>query len=125
MVNSLKLNTDLSDLRSSVSAKTNKVIVYEGKDAYTPIKNVDYFDGKNAVSFVETKTVIKEKPVNGITPPCYFEVNQCRGNDGMPAPKTLMRVNEETGNLEYKSATDNLWVVLLPCEKIQLSCREA
>lgn len=126
-------SNQIKQLKVAVDNKTSKVIVYRGEDGKTPLKNVDYFDGINAVSYVKTNTVTREKempPINGLTPPCYFETTQCRGaagesikgEPGENAPRQELRINPNTGALESKYEDETFWMVLLPCEKIQLQC---
>lgn len=103
-----------------------KVVVYKSKDGYTPVRGVDYFDGaagiagkngvdgKDAVSTVvnTTETVVKEVPIVGP-----------KGDKGDPAPSIEYRI-DEYGNFQTKNSDDDLWQLLIPCDKFVGGCTE-
>jgi hypothetical protein len=130
---SYSASVTVSELKQQIAnvTKEPQVIVYKGengKDARTPVKNVDYFDGANAISFANTVTqqVIKEVPLlgqDGKTPPCYFEVNQCKGEKGNSADDIVYDWNER-GDLTSKKSSDDFPQVFIPCEKFVTGCVE-
>jgi len=122
--------TQLSNLKRSIDDKTSKVVIYQAKDGYTPVKGIDYFDGSsgiNAVSYSRTETVVKEVPLmgntgdEGKTPPCYYEDTQCRGTN---AATQELRINPYTGDLESKLTDADFWTTLVPCAQLQVGCPE-
>jgi hypothetical protein len=90
----------------------------DGKDGYTPIKGIDYFDGKsikgekgdpgtNSVSTVET--IIKEIPITGE-----------KGDNGLPGLQLEIYVDPEYCILMTRYQGDDSWTLQAqlpkPCE---------
>jgi len=128
-----QVTSQLDELKVSVLNNTGKVIVYKSEDGYTPVKGVDYFDGTNAVSFSVQNYVLREvtKEVSipakdGLTPACYFEVDQCKGPQGNTGQNgesgDEVRINDETGDLEKRKIGERYWETMLPCIKLQVGC---
>lgn len=70
-------------------------------------------NGKDSIStreYFETK-IIEQQPIKGDT-----------GAPGKDAPEQEIRLNESTGNLESKKSDKKFWTVLIPCEKLIVSC---
>lgn len=117
---SYQATSKIEDLKLSVDNKTNKVVVYQGKDAYTPVKGIDYFDGvngTNSVSFSIKETVLKEVPVVGPIGP-----SGSNGKDGLDAPIQEIRVNPDNGDLESKLTNTKFWTTLITCSEYRLEC---
>lgn len=88
--------------------KINKL--EDGKDGYTPIKGVDYSDGKdgvngkdgkNSVSTHTSETIVRQEQI------ALFKD---------------VRINPETKSLEAKLSTDQFWEILIPCEELLVGC---
>jgi hypothetical protein len=84
-----ELDRNLQEAIKSIEAKYPKdgytpiigVDYSNGKDGYTPVLGRDYFNGKNGKDSVSTHTkevIIKEVPVNGLTPElrCNLDKNR-------------------------------------------------
>lgn len=76
----------------------------DGKDGYTPVKGVDYFDGKNSISTYTTETVVKEVAING-----KDGVDGKNGNDGL-TPE--LRCNIEKNRWEVRYSQESIYEVL-------------
>lgn len=123
---------EIADLASAVEQKTNKTIVYNAKNGYTPIKGIDYQDGKNglnAVSYSVTSTVIKEAPLLGVPGKSTYELWLDLGNTGSAEDfieslkiRQDIRVNPETKDVETKYSDQRVWTVLFPCVAYRLVC---
>lgn len=73
----------------------------DGHDGITPVKGIDYFDGKNGKDSISThtkETLIKEVPVNG--------------KDGINAPIPIIQCNVEKNRWEFKYIGDSHWRIL-------------
>lgn len=125
-LNNLSLQNELKTLKDSVNNNTNKVVVYEGKDGYTPVKGIDYFDGAaglNSVSFSTVKTEIKEVPLLGEKGDKGRDgVDGVNGTDGQNAPVQETRVNSESKNIETKLSDSWQWRILVSCSEYRLEC---
>jgi len=76
------------------------------------------------------------KVVDGKTPPCYYEENQCRGQNAVSEkttetiireviksdPLVAFQTNPYTGDFEVRLSTDTLFQTLIPCEKFVNGC---
>lgn len=113
----------IEGLKKSVDAKTNKIVVYNGKDGETPVKGVDYFDGANginAMSYTVNTTVVKEVPLIGR--PGSDGKDGKDGENGKDAPIQELRVNSFTGDVETKLSSDVFWRVMIPCSELKVGC---
>lgn len=125
---------DIKKLASVVESKTNKVVVYEGKDGYTPVKGIDYFDGSNginAMSYSITQTVIKEVPLIGTPGKSAYDIWLEAGNVGTIEDfinslkvKQVSRVNPDTKDVETRYSDERGWTVLYTCSEYRLECPE-
>jgi len=98
----------------------SKIVYVQAKDGKTPVKGIDYFDGKNginAVSFSVTTTIVKDIPLLGERGEAGKD-----GRDGIDAPYQDIRINTETGDLESKLSSDRTWNVLISCSQLQVGC---
>lgn len=117
-------------MQQSVAAEMEKQIssikMLNGK---TPVKGVDYTDGKDgndgrngrdgtngangkdSVSTHTETTVIKEQPLVGL-----------EGQRGADAPMQQIRLNPVTNDLETKLSNTIFWQVLIPCDKLIVTC---
>ena len=116
-IQDLSSNQKYEELKQSVDDKTNKVIVYNGKDGVNGTNGVD---GINAVSFSITELRIKEVPLVGT--PGKDGVDGLNGADG---PAQAIRVNPDTKNIENKYTTDKYWITLVECSEYRLECPDA
>lgn len=106
------------EIRNTVTKQVNGINLKSpsnGKDGITPIKNVDYFDGKDGKNSQSTKIILKERETV-----IRERVAQPKnGRDGKDAPITLIRCNVERNRWEYKLYGDETWGVLndeeVPC----------
>ena len=117
---------ELALLSESIDNKTSQVVVYEGKNGYTPVKGKDYFDGAagiNAMSYTVSNTVIKELPIIGPQGPAGN--NGVDGINGQDAPIQEIRINPETGDLQSKMSNERYWSVLVLCRQLQVGCKNA
>jgi len=135
-VQSYSLQSQIQELKDSVNNKTNKVVVYEGKDGYTPVKGKDFFDGKNgvnAVSYSVTNTQVKEVPLVGQVGQSAYDIWVDMGNIGtktdfieslkaQPAPELQPQVDPETKDLQFKLSTDKYWHTVVECKEYRLEC---
>lgn len=134
-VQSISYKDDLKKLASVIETKTNKVIVYEGKDGYTPVLGLDYFNGKdglNAMSYSITQTVVKEVPLMGTPGKSAYELWIEAGNTGtledffstFKGTSETVYINETTGDLEKKTSNAKFPEILIPCNRLQVGCPE-
>lgn len=103
-----------------------------GEAGYTPVKNKDYFDGKDAVQLPavqpkDPKEPLAPKeprePVDGVNGESAYQIavrngfqgteqewlTSLRGNDGTSAQTPIIRRNVVTGNLEWQYDGDLTW----------------
>lgn len=106
----------------------------DGRDGYTPVKGIDYHDGTNSVS--TNTTVVKEKPVNGQNGTNGDSAYQIAVKHGFVGTEeqwlaslkgaagigVQVQLNQLTGDLETKRDNDDFWTVLMPCNKLLVSC---
>ena len=104
----------IENLASAVESKTNKTIVYNGKDG---ANGKDGVDGINAVSYSITELTIKEVPLMGEMGPVGPQ-----GEQGLPGPKMYIQNNSDTGDIEVRYENQRFWSVLVPCVEIKLEC---
>lgn len=119
-------NDQLVSFKKSVDDKTSKVIVYESKDGYTPVKGIDYTDGKNginAVSYSYEKTIVKEVPLIGEKGEKGNDGKD--GRDGIDAPTQQIRVNPDNFNIQTKLSNWDMWSTLVYCSEYRLNCPES
>jgi len=123
IVSNFNNGQSLAAIQSKVDAAPQEPIVYVGKDGKTPQAGIDYQlpkngkDGVNAVSFVTTETIIKEIALVGPQGP--------RGIDGATAAQQLIRVNDDTKNIESKLTSEKYWTTLVLCADYRLVCPDA
>jgi len=108
---SVKSNERYESLRESIDAKTNKTIVYNGKDGRNGSNGVD---GINAVSFSVTQLTIKEVPLVG--------KDGLDGKNGVDAPVQQLRVNPDTKDIENRLSSDKYWGTLVVCSEYRIEC---
>lgn len=121
------------NINESIAALTQEVRELKKmpspKDGYSPIKGIDYDDGRdgsngrsgkngvdgtngvNALSTHTENTVIKEVPIEGKA-----------GEDGKDAPILQIRLNPYTSDLETKLSDNTFWETLIPCGKLLVGC---
>lgn len=133
-VNLSNVSKEIAELRQSVNDKTNKVIIYKGEDAYTPVKNVDYFDGNNgtnAVSYSIQTTVLKEVPIIGPKGQSAYEIAIDNGFKGTEQDWLLSLRSQDTeygfdsnGNWQSRKVGEPFWYTLITCDKFVNGCKE-
>jgi len=111
---------------------------FRGEDGYTPVKNIDYFDGKDGVTTIVHETITKTIPIDqaifnkSISEAVDIKIgnlNIHNGNDGKDgkdgidgenARQAIFRTNYETCELQMRYEGDRLWKILAqlpkPCE---------
>jgi len=98
-----------------------------GKNGYTPIKGIDYFDGapgKDGTNAISTNTVV-EKDTTTVQEVPLQGTQGAQGEPGTPgkdAPELEIQIDPTTGNLETKYSTDAIWNTLVPCQQLLVSC---
>lgn len=110
-----------------------QIISQPGKDGYTPIKGVDYFDGRDGVngrSGLDGQNGQDALPLlgpPGQPGPSAYDVWKLAGNEGTledyltslkgekgdRGENPSVRTNEATGDLEYKNPGDVFWQIWL------------
>ena len=123
LIYSSQSKSEIESLKDSVNNKTNKVVVYQGQDGYTPVKGKDYFDGAagvNSMSYSISNTVVKEVPLVGERGPAGEN-----GINGLDAPVQEIRINPDTGDLESKLTGYKFWQTLVSCNQLQVGCPNA
>jgi len=125
--------------------KETKVQVVNGRDGYTPVKGVDYFDGANGVSIQGNmgpqgiQGPVGPQGPQGAVGLSAYDIWKLAGNDGDlqdflvslkgekgdPAQPPQVQVNPETGDLEFKNAQDFFWQVWMKKCEVRDSCDDA
>ena len=122
-VNNTQLKSDIATLETGVKDNPSKVIYVQAKDGKTPVKGIDYFDGKNginSVSFSIETTIIKEVPLIGEKG--ADGKNGSDGLNGKDAPYQSIRINPDTGDLESKTSDQRGWDILVVCSELKVGC---
>ena len=105
--------------------------VYNGVDGKTPELGKDFTNGKDGEDGADGKdgrngldgvdsvssqvTIIKETAVKGET--------GATGKNGQDGASQELRVDPETNDLQTKRSDETFWEVLIPCEKLMVSCK--
>lgn len=121
------------EIRHSVSEEIAKVKIPQPKDGYTPVKNLDYFDGQNGINATDKQVkqavdqYFKENPPqvingsNGYTP--QKGVDYFDGNPGQDGITPLVRCNTTKNRWEVRYGLDQAWQ-LLNNEKVKCTTEE-
>jgi len=108
----------IADLKQSQDQKIESTIErmirdITPKDGYTPVKGIDYFDGKkgdkgdNAISTFETETIIEQVPLPGST----GDKGE-KGDSGQNGATPLLRCNADRNRWEVRYGVDEKWRLL-------------
>lgn len=124
---------EISRLKSVIAAIPSQETIQPraGVDGYTPIKGVDYFDGKDGADSLSTRTIIEqpiytnvsvgpteEQVAQAITDYCTAREN-CVGEEGARGPigRTIfLRLNTLLGVEQCRYAGDDSWLPIEECE---------
>lgn len=112
-----KMRQYIDEKIQTVSLQQAKVLesLPEPRDGYTPIKGVDYFDGRSGTNGTNTTSIHTEKTIVEHT----IEQVPIKGEDG----RTLeVQVNPLTNDFEKRYVGDEFWQILIPCEKLLTTC---
>lgn len=119
----LRFNDSLKSMHEKIESMSEEDKIPQ--DGNTPVKGVDYFDGKTPACYYEDSqcrgadgkdsvsthtetTVIQEVPINGKN-----------GNDGVDGKTPILRCNVQKNRWEVSYIGDNVWQILngtpVPC----------
>lgn len=103
-----------------------------GIDGKTPIKGIDYVDGKNGINAVSTNTIVQNNTVETVKTTQTEKVIEqvpvkgdsgdvgAKGDTGPIGEKLLMKVDYDTCKLKTKYESDDTWQTIAqlqkPCE---------
>lgn len=104
-------------IKSAINEVSKNIKVPD--DGYTPVKGIDYVDGKDGVNgrngkdslsthILEKETVIKEVPVNG--------------KDGIDGKTPILRCNDKKNRWEVSYNLDTMWTILRDTNNNPVKC---
>lgn len=113
----IAMDDAIKGLRQPENGKDGK----DGKDGYTPIKGVDYFDGKDSVSTHTIETIIKEVAVKGEDgADGYTPVKGVDYDDGLTP---IIRCNESKDRWERRFSGSPSWTAILNEDNQPARCK--
>jgi hypothetical protein len=134
-IQNMSTRQEIATIQNLVESNPPKIVYVKGENGYTPIKGIDYKDGnngKNAVSYSVTNTVVKEVPLMPELPKNNYQLWLENGNTGTiddffnslkgETVYQNSRVNDVTKDVETKLSNQRTWTVLYTCAEYRLEC---
>lgn len=117
-------STQVKHLKQEIASNPTTIVqqTIQGRDGYTPIKNVDYFDGEMGLRGLQgpkgesgTNTVTLQPIYSNVPVPGPQGVDGPQGLPGAPG-LTVFVQQLPTGEWQCRRGSDTLWVPIAECQ---------